>query len=175
MGISSCDDSAQNAIAVSLQHNPTYSTTDLCASARCEFRRKFAELLDENALRQQGNRDETLHVEAIEDIAAELSKEFGPNLKDNRLRIGTAQKAYNLHLKTIWCLDPDQSIPIHCPVDRIVLEAAGVKVNGQTPAWTKLDSIANYREWIQEIRLAAEQTGVANIAIWELFLWNRNS
>jgi hypothetical protein len=48
------------------------------------------------------------HCSAIEALAESMSRAFhGRNvLREDRFRIGVAQKALNLYLKYLWCFDP---------------------------------------------------------------------
>jgi len=66
------------------------------------------------------------HFEAIGRIAQTLSARHGSILKGGRFRYGTAQKAFNLYLKFLWRLGQIPTPP-HCPVDGIVLSAAGIE------------------------------------------------
>ena len=99
-------------------------------------------------------------------MADALSSDYKGDLVLGRLRIGTVQKALNLYLKTVWCMEPSWPTPPHCPVDRIILERAGI--NG---SWTKLDSMSTYCEWIERLRKHASGNGFDSVAEWELCAW----
>lgn len=167
--VTSARDAVNNAITAALQRNPTYEPSASNAE-RAAFRYAFAECLRRYAEQYRKQVTERQHLDIIEQISYELSTQFTSILINGRLRIGTCQKALNLYLKFLWCLDDNWAAPLHCPVDRIVLQAAGV-----SDAWTKLDSIEIYAEWITKIRSTALVYGASSVAEWELQIWNQNS
>src|SRR5947209_17938392 len=59
------------------------------------------------------------HLANINALAQSLSDGQPDALKDKRFRIGSAQKALNLYLKFLWCLDRIPTPP-HCPFDAVV-------------------------------------------------------
>jgi len=162
-------EAVHNAITAALQRNLTYEARASTAD-RATFRYAFAECLHRYAEQYRNQVTERQHLDIIEQISYELSTQFTSILIHGRLRIGTCQKALNLYLKFLWCLDANWPAPLHCPVDRIVLQAAGL-----SDAWTKLDSIETYAEWITKIRATALAYGASSVAEWELQLWNQNS
>lgn len=97
--------------------------------------------------------------------ADDLSSDFAPLFRAGRFRIGLAQKALNLYLKYLWCAG-FAARPPHCPVDAIILEAAGIR--DATP-WTRLDSIEEYVRLIHRLR---DGTKGQPIAEWELAAWS---
>lgn len=111
---------------------------------------------------------EELHLKNIVDMAESLSSEFGYLLKNNRFRIGAAQKAINLFVKFLWCLNDNFPTPPHCPIDRGILKEVSIY-----KSWTQLDSINTYQDWIKKIGEHARLKGFTSIAEWELDLWNR--
>jgi len=111
--------------------------------------------------------EEVNHLKSISLLADWMSSDHGKVLAGGRLRIGIAQKALNLFLKTLWCLDSNFANPPHCPVDGIILKEAGI-----WGSWTQLDSIDIYSEWISVIRRRAKSVGYDSICEWELATWN---
>ena len=105
---------------------------------------------------------ENAHIQVIESIAHSLSKNHGRVLRRGKMRIGTSQKALNLYLKYLWCLG-EISCPLHCPLDSIVLRAAGI-----SGSWTQLDSVAKYKEWIARCKNKAASEPLSH---WELDVW----
>jgi hypothetical protein len=103
---------------------------------------------------------EDLHLKNIETLKA-LSKELG-----NELTVGTVQKLFNLLCKYYWCAGFIQEPP-HLPVDRIMLQS--IKSN---QAWTKLDSMDEYKEIIAAFKKKSKEDGVESLAQWELSAWN---
>ena len=111
------------------------------------------------------------HGANIEGLAKGLTAEHASALRGGHFRIGLAQKALNLHLKYMWCLNR-VVMPPHCPLDAFVLDhipgCSDVK-------WTQMDSLPEYQELISRARKVA---GDEPLAVWELRLWSltkRNS
>ncbi len=111
---------------------------------------------------------EAAHCKNIETLANSLSTRHGNTLFENRFRIGSAQKALNLYLKYLWCLKSIETPP-HCPIDSIVLEELRKKTGYKSTAWTRLDSIDEYKKIIRQVKAVA---GELNPAEWELRLYN---
>ncbi|MSP14743.1 MAG: hypothetical protein EXR62_17515 [Chloroflexi bacterium] len=100
-----------NSLIAALQRNRTYAS-NVGWRARAAFRDRLAELL-RGISRQYGSQvDDNSHVKNILDISHVLSEEFALILYEGRFRIGTSQKALNLYLKFLWCLDLN-GIPQH--------------------------------------------------------------
>jgi len=97
-----------------------------------------------------------------------LSKKF--SCKGIDFKIGHSQKLLNLMLKYYWCLGWLKYIPPHCPVDRIILNAAKVKCKGKTPSWTKLNAIDEYKEIINKIR---SNVNSKELSEWELMVYQK--
>jgi hypothetical protein len=154
---------AGNAINASLQRNPTYSSPTADGS---QFRSKFATALHEVADLYKMEVSDQMHLKSIEVISSQLSLEFANILQDEHLRIGTTQKALNLYLKTLWCLDLERPDPPHCPVDGTILGRANI-----SGKWTELDSSEVYMEWIKRLRSHALGIGFDTLAEWELVVW----
>jgi hypothetical protein len=101
--------------------------------------------------------------EAIVRIADTLSAKFKDCLCKGRLRHGIAQKAFSLYLKYLWRLRIVVVPPPLCPVDRVVLRAAGIY-----GSWTKCDSEEQYVEWINKL---SEKADPVCLAEWENQVW----
>jgi hypothetical protein len=110
------------------------------------------------------------HSANIIRLCEAVSQAHGPILREGRFRIGIAQKALNLYLKFLWCLDRSRPTPPHCPIDRIVLTDAGID-----ESWTKLDSIEIYSQWASSISDIARRSGFETLQDWELALWNKRA
>jgi len=110
--------------------------------------------------------DEATHLENIKKISDNLSSSFGDVLINKRLNIGTAQKALNLYLKFLWCLGKLKGQPPHCPMDSIVLKKARVY-----DAWTKCDSMDDYKKWVKKIKANADAKNLT-LPEWELEIWS---
>jgi hypothetical protein len=122
-----------SAIQAALQRNKTYSDgSDY--DERVKFRAEWAMFIREESKRYTQPMSDDQHCEAIQRISDRLREGFGHLLFGGHLRFGTSQKALNLYLKFLWRLGM-VTLPPHCPVDKNVLEAAGIY-----GAWTKCDS-----------------------------------
>ncbi|MBC8031222.1 MAG: hypothetical protein H7Z16_13990 [Pyrinomonadaceae bacterium] len=120
----------------------------------------------ENLVDRYGNGvSEEEHIANIDALADTLSKRYPDSLKDGRFRIGSAQKALNLYLKFLWCLDRIP-MPPHCPFDAIVLSC----VQGcEAVRWTRLDDLSEYRRIVDCAKVAARG---APLAEWELCVYS---
>lgn len=152
-------------LGAALRHNPTYLNTNC---DRRDFRRAFAAEIRDQIEQYHQNTLEEVHVQIVDTISRRLSESHGYILRENRLRIGTVQKALNLYLKILWCIDSDWPTPPHCPIDRIILRNAGIREN-----WTELDSICQYNDWVSKLRAHSLSKGFDSLASWELITWNR--
>ncbi len=103
------------------------------------------------------------HCRNIIEFSNLISQTKSNILNNGRFRIGTAQKAINVYLKFLWCLNQIPEPP-HCPIDGIVLNKLK---NGAK--WTKLDNIDEYKKIIAEIERVK---GARSISEWECALWN---
>jgi hypothetical protein len=154
-----------NAIISALQHNKTYrpGTGD---PLRPRFRSALANIMrQESQVYLQAVSDDQ-HCAVIRTISDSLSQSFSDGLIGGRFRYGTAQKALNLYLKFLWRLGRIPTPP-HCPVDRIVLKKGGIDA-----MWTKSDSEAEYRRWIETLRRKARPLSLAD---WEYQVWPRGA
>ena len=117
---------------------------------------------------------EKKHIANIEKLAKCVSDKCGRFLWDRRLRIGTAQKFFNLYLKVLWC-EGKINKPPHCPFDRQVLDALPAKeLKGVCRNWTQAKDIADYKKWVDALRSDGENlcAGAPSMAEWELRFWN---
>ena len=167
--VDSRDSAMSNSIQAALQHNPTYLPNVSTESRRC-FRDAFATSIYKQSQRYRFGVAEHEHLAGIEEITKKISQEHGKILRNNCLRIGTTQKALNLYLKFLWCLETDWVTPPHCPIDRIVLQKA--RIVGK---WTQLNSIDQYVCWISQLKDFAKGQEYTNLAEWELTLWNKQA
>jgi len=135
---------------------------------RKRFRAEFAKVIIEES-RPYIDAEKTVpdiqHREAINRISQKLSSAFSDCLCDEHLRHGIAQKAFNLYLKYLWRLGIIVVPPPHCPIDRVVLTAAGID-----GLWTKADDEGQYMEWIEVLKSKAEAESLS-LAEWENEVW----
>jgi hypothetical protein len=154
-----------NAIAAALGRNKTYRD-GVDEGARAQFRAALASRMRQESQAYAQPVSDDQHCAVIRGIADGLSRAFVPILVGERFRYGTAQKAFNLYLKFLWRLGQIPT-PQHCPVDSIVLAKGRIDA-----AWTKSDSEAEYRRWIEMLRVKATPLSLAE---WEYQVWLRNS
>lgn len=134
---------------------------------RGNFHNALREQLTEISKSYASQVTEDEHVANIQSLSDKLSENFSGLLIDGRLRIGIAQKALNLYLKYLWCVDLIPSPP-HCPFDAVILRhlPACSDLN-----WTSLDSIDDYLRLVRAARKASKDKPLAN---WELDLWTNS-
>lgn len=162
------NDAMNNAITSALRRNPTYRQ-NISNSDKKDFRNTLANCVKKYAASYSGSVSDAVHIKNIIRIRNEISKVHGKILKKNRLKLGTAQKVFNLYLKFLWCLG-ETAEPPHCPVDAIVLKNAKLK-----GSWTTLDSVDTYKDWIKQIKAVARGSAWKTIQQWELAIWNKSS
>ena len=142
----------------SIQRANVYSQNknqDTLKQFRKDIKKDVLEFIDNNI--------DYLSEEKLMQKIESLSKKFS---RDGiSFKIGHSQKLLNLMLKYFWCLGWLKYTPPHCPVDRMILVAAKVKINGKTPSWTKLRSIVEYKDMIDQIKF---NEGVQFLSEWEL-------
>ena len=164
-GVRNEPDAMRESLNAALQRNKTYQD-DARNAERTALRTAWAELIRQESSRYADpspvSDDE--HCKAIRRISDAVSQRFGVHLVGGRLRFGTSQKALNLYLKYMWRMGRSATPP-HCPVDRIVLEAANV-----SGSWTKNDSEGEYMRWIDRLRLLAKPLTLSE---WEYEIWLR--
>jgi hypothetical protein len=111
------------------------------------------------------------HCTNIVNLANDLTSECKDSLRDNRFRIGIAQKVLNLYLKYKWCL-VEIPMPPHCPLDGRIINKRGLK--GQeldNCNWTEFDDIEIYKFLIEKCKDISKKNGKESIAEWELEEW----
>lgn len=104
---------------------------------------------------------EAKHIGNIRELSQAISSQYGDILIGGKFRIGLAQKALNLYLKYLWCLDKIQRPP-HCPFDRGIIEQLGLP---EVIPWTRMDDIKDYKVLVEA---AKKKAGDTPLAEWEL-------
>lgn len=163
------EDAMRNSIRAALRRNPTYQN-DISQRDRGQFREALKTRLRNYSFNYQEIVADKDHLQRITEICDQLSNQYGHILLEKRLRIGTVQKALNLYLKFLWCLELLQEEPPHCPVDRVILATAGIMGN-----WTQLDDIDLYMDWINQLRQVAQNQGYPTLSAWEISVWSENA
>ena len=122
---------------------------------RKDIKKNVLEFIDDNIY--------SLSEEKLMHKIESLSKKYSRD--DISFKIGHSQNLINLMLKYYWCLEWLKYTPPHCPIDRMILVAAKVKINGKIPSWTKLSSIVEYKDIIKQIKFNED---VQCLSQWEL-------
>lgn len=99
-----------------------------------------------------------------------IIEKFYEKVNDNSLfkgkiefSFGRAQKLINVLLKYYWCADMlNGHEPAHMPLDRIILQALGIK----NTSWTKMDA-EEYKKCINIARSIADKEKLS-LSEWEL-------
>lgn len=131
------------------------------------FRQSLREWLlkRESAYGSRVQVQESEHEKNIKQLADELTKKHANILANGCFRLGIAQKALNLYLKYLWCMDRILVEPPHCPFDsRIIKELPNCNLK-----WTTLETMADYK-WL--VAAAREKAGGYSLAVWELLIFN---
>jgi hypothetical protein len=160
-----------NSISAAFQHAGVYvkglKDND---ERKAALRKKLADELQLLSKNYAESLIDDAHCKNIVKLADILTGDFKGLgiLRNNRFRIGIAQKALNLYLKYLWCFG-DILMPPHCPIDRRIIDRLGLpsKERGKYD-WTKLDDINKYKYLIEKCRARADKTPVAE---WELNEW----
>ncbi|NCN05944.1 MAG: hypothetical protein GW949_09965 [Spirochaetales bacterium] len=152
----------------SAQHNRLYAL-ECTPTQRIVFKNRMKEFIESSVLpNYHHDYSEKDHLSFIHSIKEYAEKEFCPILSKGTYTIGTAQKLLNLLLKYYWCLGYLDNTPLHCPVDRIILQVAGINsVN-----WTDFDTADEYQGIVNRLKEVAQSRSLAE---WELDLWSRRT
>jgi hypothetical protein len=137
----------------------------LTESSRGPVHATLREKLDELTPAYKTEVADDVHIGNIQLLANVLSERHKSVLVDGRFRIGSAQKALNLHLKYRWCLGEIHEPP-HCPFDAFVLKMIP---GWKSKSWIKIDTLEEYKDLVAAARRVA---GGKSLAVWELGAYN---
>ncbi|MCX5658550.1 MAG: hypothetical protein NTW19_02365 [Planctomycetota bacterium] len=138
----------------------------LTDSERKRFQSALRSQLEQVALQYQRQVPEEDHIRNILELSQRLTADHAAVLRENRFRIGSAQKALNLYLKYLWCIGKIPAPP-HCPFDSQVIKTHRAAYSG--PSWTELDDEVHYRSLV---RAAKTKANGSILAAWELHMYN---
>jgi len=145
-----------NAIAVSSglkaasQRNPLY-VAGLPQSARECIREEWRALLRATAAKYESPIGAPEYEQDIQELKRAMNERFLDCFRsqghtrsgyDPGFRISHAQKSLSVFLKHLWCMNTIATPP-QCPVDRIVLWAAGL--SDRETRWTHVNTIEEHR------------------------------
>jgi hypothetical protein len=162
-----------DSIHAAFQRANVYSdSSDIADPKRQDLRKRLARQLRESAAQYFRPVSDHEHELNIQKISDHLTSEFRGTglLLGNKFRIGIAQKALNLYLKYLWCLEKIPTPP-HCPFDdRIIAKLRSLtEQQKQGLQWTKLDSLDGYQTLVKAAR--NEIGSKASLAEWEPEEW----
>ena len=159
-------------ITASVQHNSLYRKDlerELKESVQCEWRSYLNGLIDRYTA-QQSVADYERDVENLKAVMndkfsdAFLSEPHERYKTDPGFRISHAQKSISVFLKHLWCIG-DVACPPQCPIDRIILEAAGKRY--PDTKWGYVNSIEEHRLKVGFLEAAKGESSEL-LAEWEL-------
>jgi hypothetical protein len=128
------------------------------------FRIALRDKLDIISRRYESAVTEDEHLSRIKELSDNLTSQFSDCLRNAQFRIGIAQKALNLYLKYLWCVDLIETPP-HCPFDSIVIDHLP---ECRDLNWTSIDSIADYERLVLAARKVADNSSLTE---WEFGTW----
>lgn len=145
------------------QRANVYSGPKVPEAQRKELRERLAQLLESFAPKYCNPVSDQQHEANIRQIADDLTTGFRNKglLRDDQFRIGVAQKALNLFLKYLWCLDKIPTPP-HCPFDAGII---ALLPRGDRQNWTELKSLGDYRALVNAARKVAKGESLSQ---WQL-------
>ena len=154
-------------LAATAQRSDLYAS-DLSDAARRPFQRSLRHSLEQLSIAYSGVVNDANHLDNIENLALSLSRGHGNVLAPGGMRFGHAQKALNLYLKYLWCLEKVHEPP-HFPVDSIILK----KIPGfSNYRWTRMGSRDDYSRIIRAAHKVAKVQKLS-LACWELKEYKR--
>lgn len=134
---------------------------------KSSFRNALRKKLEEIGEMYVSAISEETHCSNIKKIADDLTSNFSHCLENGRFRIGIVQKALNLYLKYLWCVNLIP-MPPHCPFDSIVI---GYLPECKDLSWTSIDTIDDYERLVKAAKRKADGEPIAE---WELEIWLKN-
>ncbi|SRR6266849_9203025 len=143
---------------------------------RKELQKSLTLLLRDLASQYANSVNDQQHKENIQRIAKELTGNFEKDglLRENKFRIGTAQKALNLFLKYLWCLNKVPTPP-HCPFDDRIIGKLPLSERQKKELklkWTQLDSLDGYQTLV-DAALKVKTDAYPSLSDWELEQWSK--
>ena len=154
-------------LGATAQRSDLYAS-DLGEAARRPFQNSLRQSLETLAESYRKSVAESLHIANIQRLGDELSGKHSELLVSGRMRFGHAQKALNLYLKYLWCLQKVEEPP-HFPVDSIILKKIP---KFTTFRWTRMESSEQYVKIIEAAREQARRQNLS-LACWELREYKR--
>jgi len=153
--------------SASTQRNPTYQKSANPAERTRfmnEMGRYLIPIVDREYARKVSENRHYENLRALMDFGAQAGHDI---LVDGFFKSANAQKLLNVYLKFFWCAGRIPCPP-HCPVDAIVLRAAGIP----DKKWTTLHTLDEYCLIVDRLKITA---GDLSLAEWELAIYEENA
>lgn len=159
-------------IAASVQHNSLYVpgiSPEEKEAVRCAWRSFLLGIIGKYKKQQTVDEYERDILKLQDQMNIQFKHEFyqmphSIYKTDPGFRISHAQKSISVFLKHLWCMD-EVDTPPQCPVDRVVLEMAGLKYD--KAKWGYVNSIEEHRRKI-DLLISAKNNDQESLAVWEL-------
>lgn len=166
------DKAVSRAIAASVQHNSLYApgiSPEEKEAVRGDWRSFLVGIIGKYKNQQTVGEYECDFLKLQEQMNNQFAHAFyqtpHPKYKtDPGFRVAHAQKSLSVFLKHLWCMD-EVDTPPQCPVDRVVLEIAGLKYD--KAKWGYVNSIEEHRRKISQL-ISAKNDDQEPLAVWEL-------
>jgi len=161
-----------SAITASVQHNSLYRRNleqEIKDAVLCEWRAYLDGLVE----RYKGSQSVKIYEQDIVTLKELMNGKFSEAFlsephdrykTDPGFRISHAQKSISVFLKHLWCMG-EVACPPQCPVDRIILEAAGKRY--PDTKWGYVNTIEQHRLKVAFLEEAKGQS-LESLAEWEL-------
>jgi hypothetical protein len=144
----------------SVQRNLTY-VKNASETERKKFKDSIHKFLKKLEPLDEKPIAESQHIENIKKLIQYAEEIGGQILYNGEFKVANAQKLINVYYKYLWCAGLC-GMPVHCPVDRTVLEIAGIHDKN----WTDMRALQEYLEIIAKLK---EIIGKGKpLAVWEL-------
>lgn len=153
-----------SSINAALQHSRVYKQ-NITEKEKIEFKNTIKKcILDCKKEYTDRTVSEEEHIRNIQ-LIVEASKKHANILKNGVIYFGIAQKMLNLYLKYLWCEGRLISMPVHCPLDSLIL----CKARYYKTPYTRM-GIIEYCDAIKHIKNTVIKD--KSLAEWELITWN---
>ncbi len=138
------------------------------SKAKEELKKEIRTLLDALVQKYKKKVEVEEYIKDVSYLSKTLSRKYVHILKDGRFRLGSSQKLLSLHLKHLWALGLIHEPPL-CPFDGIIIQKLGLNHK-----WTKLDTIKELRELIDEVIKRCKEDRFRNrISLWEMNIYEQ--
>ena len=155
----------RTSIQSAFQHGGIY-LDEIADDQKGALRQTLETALDRASFAYERTRTDDEHCHTMTQLAGEIGDQHGHILQNQIFRIGIVQKALNLYLKYLWCLDLIPPPP-HCPFDRGIIAQLGIP---NPPNFTQIETIAVYMNLVVAARRLSGAEGLG-LAEWELLHW----